>query len=314
MSRKFRLTREGRVFVVVTILVGVAAINTGNNLLYLVLSLLLGLLLLSGVLSDLSLYALEVELSLPHRLEVGGARLGEVALLNRKRWLSSFSISVSPLADGASLGEALFLKVGPGERAQTPIPLRATRRGELRIETIEIRTQYPFALVDKRRLLPARERALAHPRTSLSVNEAATERERGEAALSPRRGGSAEVIGLRELVPFEVASDLHFARSAALGRWVKRERGESRGPASVLVLDDRRDDEPDFDARFERRVEEAASLARALHLRGVDVGLSTSTSRVDPISRDRSLTPLLDALARIEPARDDEGVSAEGSR
>jgi uncharacterized protein (DUF58 family) len=59
-KRKFRLTREGRVFLFVTIGVGFAAVNTANNLLYLVLGLLLSLLLVSGVLSDLALWKLRV--------------------------------------------------------------------------------------------------------------------------------------------------------------------------------------------------------------------------------------------------------------
>ena len=56
--RKFRLTREGRAFLFVTVGVGLAAVNTANNLLYLVLGLLLSLLLDSGVLRLVPLYLL----------------------------------------------------------------------------------------------------------------------------------------------------------------------------------------------------------------------------------------------------------------
>ena len=59
--RRFSLTRQGKGYVFVTIGVGIAAVNTGNNLLYLILGLLLSLLLVSGTLSDLALYQLRAK-------------------------------------------------------------------------------------------------------------------------------------------------------------------------------------------------------------------------------------------------------------
>ena len=53
--RRLKLTREGKYFIFITFGVGVAAINTGNNLLYLLLGMLLSLIIVSGVLSELSL-------------------------------------------------------------------------------------------------------------------------------------------------------------------------------------------------------------------------------------------------------------------
>src|SRR5690606_34884629 len=166
MSRRFRLTREGRVFLGATLLVGVAAINTGNNLLYLVLSLLLGLLLLSGVLSDLSLLGLRAQVSLPSRLEVGREAYAEVHVTNGKRRLRSFSIVASPLSGETALGEALFLKLEPGERASAVVRFSPGRRGELVVGSVELRTQYPFALVDKRRRVRVSERVIVHPRSA----------------------------------------------------------------------------------------------------------------------------------------------------
>src|SRR6185436_19935940 len=47
--RKLKFTREGKYFLGITLGVGFAAINTGNNLLYLLLGMLLSLIVLSGV-------------------------------------------------------------------------------------------------------------------------------------------------------------------------------------------------------------------------------------------------------------------------
>jgi hypothetical protein len=63
--RPFKLTPGGWVFILYTIGVGAGAINTGNNLLYLVFGVFMGLLLASGVLSDLSLWGLSVDVVFP---------------------------------------------------------------------------------------------------------------------------------------------------------------------------------------------------------------------------------------------------------
>ena len=51
---KYRLTREGWIYVSATVIVLSAAINTSNNLLYMILSALLAVMLLSGFLSGLT--------------------------------------------------------------------------------------------------------------------------------------------------------------------------------------------------------------------------------------------------------------------
>ena len=63
--RRLKLTREGKYLIGITFGVGFAAINTGNNLLYLLLGMLLSLIVVSGVLSELSLRKLTVVRRLP---------------------------------------------------------------------------------------------------------------------------------------------------------------------------------------------------------------------------------------------------------
>ncbi len=55
-----------------------AAINTGNNLLYLLLGVLLALILVSGIMSELALRALVVRRRLPTRAQVGRPHLVEI--------------------------------------------------------------------------------------------------------------------------------------------------------------------------------------------------------------------------------------------
>lgn len=301
MKRYFRLTREGRVFLISTLLVGIAAINTGNNLLYLVLGLLLSLLLLSGVLSDLTLYRLGVSLSLPSRLEARQSGYAELYIINEKRFFKSFSVVARPLTGGESVGEGLSLQIAPSSRVSVLVGMRPKRRGRLHIDELELATEYPFGLIEKRRRIRIDEGSLVHPARGERYSSEPYSDEPFSAELThARRSGGDEIAGLRELRPLEVADDLHFLRSASLGRWVKRERAGGDAPITVLKLDERDDGEPGFEERFEKKIVEIADAARDAYQRGDSVALITSSERIKPIVQGEPLTPLLDVLALAE--------------
>src|SRR4029079_6381218 len=86
-KRPFKLTKAGWVFILYTIGVGAGAINTGNNLLYLVFGVFLGLILASGLLSDLSLWGLTAQWEFPLHAEAGDLSLIRIHVTNEKRRL-----------------------------------------------------------------------------------------------------------------------------------------------------------------------------------------------------------------------------------
>jgi uncharacterized protein (DUF58 family) len=91
----YELTREGMVYLALTLLIGIAALNTGNNLLFIVVAAMLGAVLVSGIVSAVMISGLEIDLHLPHHVFAGQSYAGAVLLRNR-RWLPAFSISVVP--------------------------------------------------------------------------------------------------------------------------------------------------------------------------------------------------------------------------
>ena len=96
----YEVTREGIVYLALTLLIAVAALNTGNNLLFIVVAAMLGAVLVSGVVSAVMISGLEIELHLPHHVFAGQGYAGAVLLYNR-RWFPAFSISVVPPVDKA---------------------------------------------------------------------------------------------------------------------------------------------------------------------------------------------------------------------
>jgi uncharacterized protein (DUF58 family) len=93
----YEVTRVGVIYAGAVLLIGIAALNTGNNLLYVVASAMLAAIVISGFASALVLHNLELDLRLPERVFAGQLVPGKIVLRNQRRWTPSFSVSVVPI-------------------------------------------------------------------------------------------------------------------------------------------------------------------------------------------------------------------------
>ena len=93
-SFDYDVTRAGIVYALVTLVIGIAALNTGNNLLYIVVAAMLSAILVSGVVSAWVLRWLELDVRLPEHVFAGRAVAGRIVVHNPRRFLPSFSIRV----------------------------------------------------------------------------------------------------------------------------------------------------------------------------------------------------------------------------
>src|SRR5438046_4902270 len=154
--RRLKFTREGKFFVGITLGVGFAAINTGNNLLYLLLGMLLALIIVSGLMSELSLRDLTVVRRLPLRAQVGRPHLVEIEVFNHKTRVPSYAIEVEDLRAGQPADKrCFFLKISPKSAQVAAYRRTPTRRG-LDVHTgFRIATRFPFGLFEKSREVTA---------------------------------------------------------------------------------------------------------------------------------------------------------------
>ena len=90
----YDVTRAGIVYVLVTLVIGIAALNTGNNLLYIVVAAMLAAIIVSGYVSALVLRHLELDVHLPQHVFAGRPVRGRIVLKNPRRSLPSFSVRV----------------------------------------------------------------------------------------------------------------------------------------------------------------------------------------------------------------------------
>ncbi|MBI3403993.1 MAG: hypothetical protein HY046_00865, partial [Acidobacteria bacterium] len=89
----YKMTREGWVYISGVLLIALAALNTGNNLLFMILASLIAGILISGVLSSIVLTGVEMKMELPQHIFAEQPVLATVELKNEKWSLPSFSFA-----------------------------------------------------------------------------------------------------------------------------------------------------------------------------------------------------------------------------
>ena len=98
----FEVTRTGALYAVVVLVIGIAALNTGNNLLYVIVSTMLGAIAVSGIASALCLRGLELDLKVPEHIFAGIDVPATICVRNPRRWLPSLSVSAVPIEKNKS--------------------------------------------------------------------------------------------------------------------------------------------------------------------------------------------------------------------
>jgi uncharacterized protein (DUF58 family) len=306
--RKFRLTREGRAFLFITVGVGLAAVNTGNNLLFLVLGLLLSLLLVSGVLSDLALWKLQIKRKLPTRLFVGTSSLMDVALLNEKRWLSSLSVEIIDEMDGVETQSARFLRVSPGQTEVESYRFASRRRGIVELGTARVLTRYPFGLIEKGYTIFLPDEFVVYPQLLDHVATPATRPMQGDAAPIHQTGRGSEFAGsVRFYREGDEARDIHWKRTASRGELVVREHEQDSNALVTLTVNNlvavAPDDEAAWLEGFEVSISEVATAASAYLAQGVSVQVQTNDSVSPLVAGGTPPDPIWRFLALLQPCR-----------
>lgn len=291
--RRLRITRTGRTYLMVTLGVGMGALNTGNNLLYLLLGLLLSVIILSGLLSERALRDLTVE-----RLGTDGAFAKEPSpfrwALRRKRG-HAFALEVREVAEGVTGHARLaWLPPGPAQvvRGQVSFP----RRGPTPLSVVEVSTEWPLGLFNKSRrfdlesvieVFPARVSPDGSSPTAESGPVGDVERPR-------HLDGQGDLAGLRELADGEDARRIHWLKSATAGRLLRTEREREEHHSVTLEMPVGL-----TGAALERACERlAAEATRLIHL-GHEVGMRLPGRDLIPAPGTAQLRRLLRELSRI---------------
>ena len=295
--RRIRFTTGGALFSAGSLAIGFAAVNTGNNLLYLLLGAMLGFIALSGWLSERVLRRLEIRRRTPLGVTVEKPIRITYYVTNRKRLFPTLAVYL--FEEG--LPEPAFIsRVGAGDSVAVCSENHFVHRGVYPLETLTLSTSFPFGLFTKERDVPLPGELVIWPRSDRPVRLPAPPRGRGRPQFSDASGGASgargEYRGLREYRVGDDPRDIHWRTTAKIGRPATREYDLDATEIVRICLDTR--GEPGDAA--EAAIEVAAALAAQAYRVGRQFGITTCTSDLAPGGGSGQFERVLDLLARVD--------------
>lgn len=293
-----RVTKVGATYVIATIVLAIAAINTGNNAIYIAVALMLGCLLLSGLASKGGLKHLSVEIAGIDEAWAGRPADGTLRIRNDSRLWNVRDVVLT----SSALAAPVLIPVMP-RRGEVTVAAAFLfpRRGLAHVSGIDSYTRYPFGFVLKKRRLRAESDVVVYPH--ILAEDAMQERFRavvGEDIVAGRPGPGSEIHSFREYASGDSLRQVHWKKSASLGRWIIKQP-EADAARSLHVVVDPYQPRGASEEAFEQLVSEAATFVFHAARRGMDVTLSLPRITVRA-KEDESAAPLFHALALVEPA------------
>lgn len=315
--RSLRLAPEGVRFLLLTLAVGIAALNTGNNLLYLLLAMMLSLIVMSGILSEQCLRHLAIRRVIPDNVFANSPATMTLSVANRHPKLPSFSLRVLDIIEGKAVDRGIhILHLPTGASVSQSYPVLFTRRGRHRIDGVKLQTRFPFGLFIKGaniflgselvvypELRPLPER-LVHDLAVLGHDQAVS-----------KRGPGVGLYNLREYQHGDDSRAIHWKTTARQSRLIVRETETEDLRQVTLALPTAvpEDRSPEF---FEQAVSLTASLAVFFRQQDFAVRLLVGDREIAHGTGEPHLSRMLHALALCEPvpARQSGAAALDGFR
>ena len=295
--RRIRFTSAGLIFSAGTMAVGLAAMNTGNNLLYLLMGGMCGLIVVSSLMSEQAIGLLELRRHLSRGVTVGHDARILYDVTNHKQRLPTIALE---LREEGLAEAAFFARVPPGATETAASVHTFVRRGIYPLSTLTVSTSFPFGLFFKERDVELEGELIIWPRHDRPVRApfpgAGRARVRGQ-TMAGAPGTRGDYRGLRPYRPGDDPKDIHWRKSARLEAPVVREYERDASETLWICLD--LGGEAGSDPA-EALVEVAASLAARAELEGKRFAVVAGARVVMPGSGPGQLEAALDALARVD--------------
>ena len=290
---RYRVTREGWIYFGAVTIVVFAAINTANNLLYMVLSTLLAVLCLSGFLSALNFRQARIVVRIPAHCYAGESFPITVQVHNEKRVFPTCSISIEPDDHNALRFSPFYVAVIRGlEHVSRTGQALLPKRGRYTIREVKISSRYPFGFFLKDRNYPAQAECICYPQILPPEDLHLSSIDLRGSFQRFDRGLGHDLYMIRDYVPSDSARHVHWKASAKTSQLKTREYAAEESHRVTIAFD--RFGHPVDLERFERLVSFAASMVYHFVHGGIEVNFVTDEWQSN------ALEPILEYLALVQ--------------
>lgn len=315
-KRRFMMPVEGYIYVGVMIVLFVGACVGSSNPLMLVFSLMAGPFIVGGTITFNMLRGLSVRRSVPRRVMAGEPFSVEIQLVNPKRLLAAWLMTVRDKVDNGReylSPEILFARVRRRSAETGRYQLKLSQRGRYHFGPLQVNSRFPLGLVERGLVLADTEEILVYPRIGRMAS-AWRRRMRTATQLvshaQPRVGSFHDDFHrIREYRSGDEPRSIHWRTTARRNELMVREFRESRDRRLIVLLDAWLPVRPTAQQRT--RMEYAISLAATIGLDQMRSGHNSDVYfAINSMSfwewggstKQRDREPLLDALALLQPS------------
>jgi len=284
-------TKTGLTFIGLSLFVGFAAINTGNNLLYLTFGIMMSFVVASGIIAMINL----------SRIEVHARTAGDVfaltpapirfTLQNGKRLIPSYSLTIE--IDGK---KNYVPYIPAGQTGTATVRHLFKQRGWNKIPEARLSTRFPFGFFKKWiKVDLGDDKTLVYPK--IDRIEAANEnfRERYGEKETEKLGFGDDLRSIKEYSEGDNPRFIHWKTTAKTGRLMVREMQDEESIGAVIEFNPEKDN-----TRLEHQISRIASLSVELLKRGFEVEFIAPDKRFSPAQIGKSPKPVLTYLALFE--------------
>ena len=276
-----------------TLLLGFAAVNTGNNLLFLMVAALLAFMTASGLSGWQNIKGLRGMVEFPDEIYAGEECLVALRLENDKRYLPSFLLDLTLPFGGAV---SFFMLPRSGSESEL-LPLTFPHRGDQELSRGELSSPFPVNFFVRRTGVAMSGRCVVFPRPlPFPFAEPEGGRHPAGGGNSRRKGDEGELLRISDYTGAEPLRLIHWRLSArSQGLKVKELAGALQKPFFI--------DPSLLPGDAEERLSRAAWLInRFIRDLRLPVGLRLGELVIPPEDSRRHRLRLLTELGRHDPA------------
>lgn len=319
--RSLRFTQLGSYTVLMTIGIGLAGMNTGNNLLYIIFGMMLGFITASGVISEICLRDLEIDWIVPPEIYAEKAAYIRLILKNCKEKLPSFGLKVEPLITSeknlgiekkiSPIQQANFIFLPANSQQYFDIQFVPERRGKYLIKEVKIETRFPFGFFRKYLTRTVDKSFVVYPKI-FSINSFHAGQQFNEKSqASPLKGWGETFWGLRNFFEGDNPRHISWKSSAKQSRLMVRET-ERETEKKVIISMNPIQLWKDLNAQeLELTISFTASFVWKKFNEGFAVGLIADDYFLSPSLNAKTLMKILDFLSEFDPAREEKLIDSK---
>ena len=285
-----KITKAGWIYISLTILLGIAAVNTGNNLVYLIEAAMLSFMIISGFFGKKNLSGLDLEIDLPEEIFAGVEFPVKVKLKNKKRFFPSFLV-VFHFEDK----RFVVPYIDPKGSFVFHINHTYKKRGKFYLREFNICSVFPFNFFIRCVVYMKKIPVVVYPfprRCIFPYDHSRSGKSEGT-IYSDRRGYQGDMISIRDYTEGDPLKYIHWKASVKTGKLKTKELGEISQRPVVIDLDA-------IEGDMERKVSCGAYLIIELYKASVPFGLKYGKKFYRPECSRKHKALLLGELAQIK--------------